>query len=313
MTLEEIKEKISPFLETALSGGDTENPKLDFKRQWYNLKDPENIGGFLIDVASIVNTLGLDGFIIIGLDEKTRIFRPSRFSDSGLRDNSDIMKLIAKHVESIFTVNTFDFEFKGNSISVIHIPPSNNIPHVIKYCKKDGREINQAIYTRKGTSNHLAGKYDLELMFHYRQYLIPEYLILTSFHCSTLNVSDFPHHDDHVELYASVVMDFENLGRRAVSIISISLDLFWLENTLPQYRVNLEFDISGEPIVIQSGELASRTLEQRKVFPHGKVNLGLRDELRRNKGYILTKIVHFNFSNGQQYDSQLTISGLDRR
>jgi len=132
MNKDEIETLVSSYIEQSIQGLDKENPKFDFKRKWYNLKDPKEISEFLKDTTSIANTFGPDGYIVIGFDDDTKEFFPAKFSDSGLKDTSHIVNLVNGKVDTLFNINTIDIQFKGENLSIIHIPQSINKPHVIK-------------------------------------------------------------------------------------------------------------------------------------------------------------------------------------
>jgi predicted HTH transcriptional regulator len=142
----EIKKKISQSIELSSQGLSQEHPKFDFKHQWYNLKDNKEINEFLKDACAIANTPGGDGFIVIGFDEKTKEFYPARFSDSGLRDTSDINGIVRSKVDPEIEINILDVLYDEHPISVLHIPESINKPYVIKQFmrfSKPNQEVGQ--------------------------------------------------------------------------------------------------------------------------------------------------------------------------
>jgi hypothetical protein len=315
MTLGQIIEIITPYIEASLTGGTQENPKFDFKKEWYNLNDLDGIAEFLIDTSSIANTLGKDGFIIVGYDDKGKSFFQSPFKQCGLRDNSDIMKLVSKHVESIYTIHTFEIDYNNNIISVIHIPPSNGMPHVIKHYHKTGKDYEQMIFTRKNTGKFKVNKYDLELMFYYRQYLIPEYLVETSFHIENLRLTTSILQSggrEYIRFHYTASMDFENLGRRPVSIVDVNFDLTQFENARNHHKLSINFAPGRSPIVVQPGQIISRELKQEfDILPENNTGLSnLMDRINANKYNLVTKSVSLTFSNGQKYESMLRIGGL---
>ncbi|MEO5600855.1 MAG: RNA-binding domain-containing protein [Cyclobacteriaceae bacterium] len=158
---------------------DKENPKFDFKAIWYDLKSSKDISEFLKDTTSIVNTFGPDGFIVIGFGDKKKEFTQTTFKDSKLRDSADIINLINGN-DRLFIVNTIDIEVKGNSLSVIHIPPSIDKPHVIKKYityETDGqakKEEDNKIWVRKNSQTFTASKYDIDLMYYDRKNILPD-------------------------------------------------------------------------------------------------------------------------------------------
>lgn len=180
MSIAEIKKKVESIIQHSLDGYEAESSKVDFKYRWYDLNDANSQNEFLRDTTAIVNTIGLDGFIIVGYDDKLKRFNKSSFSDCGLKDTSQIQNLIIKKCSNIFTINTYDFMIEGNAISVIHIPPIIDKPVVLlnyKKIKKSGviKQEEQRIFVRKNSRTFYASKNDLELMFYDRKNLEPDY------------------------------------------------------------------------------------------------------------------------------------------
>ena len=66
-------------------GLEKENLKFDFKKKWYNLKDEGEINEFIKDTSAIANTVGLDGFIIIGFDDAEKEFQIQNFQTVALK------------------------------------------------------------------------------------------------------------------------------------------------------------------------------------------------------------------------------------
>lgn len=89
---------------------------------------------------SIANTFGLDGFIVIGFDDREKKFYPASFKDSGLKDTSDLTAIINKSVDRLFEINHHEITYKDKRLSILHIPPSLNKPHVLRVHRvfKDG-------------------------------------------------------------------------------------------------------------------------------------------------------------------------------
>ncbi len=87
---------------------------------------------FLKDACAIANTVGLDGYIVIGFDEKTKELTNVKFDNSGLRDSNEINGIISRNVDPFLQINTFDMIFGKLSLSILHIPVSLEKPHVIR-------------------------------------------------------------------------------------------------------------------------------------------------------------------------------------
>ena len=201
-------------------GLEVESPKIDFKRQWYDLKSKSGINEFLKDVTAIVNTVGLDGLIIIGWDDKTSHYHSAKFKDSNLRDSNEVTGIVAKHCSNLFDFAIYDEIIEGNPVSIIHLPPSFSKPVVIKNYQtftNDGeikKNIEHCIWVRKGTSVHHAAKHDLEMMYYDRKNIIQE---------------------EKLEVYVTTFIDFssekiafqvliQNYGVRPVAITGASLE-----------------------------------------------------------------------------------------
>ena len=132
MSLEEITAIIRTLIQQSIAGQEIESPKIDFKESWYDLHSLKGINEFMKDTSSIANTFGPDGFIIIGYNEKKKVFKEIKFSDSRLRDTSEIHPLLSKHLNDAFDLTLYSIEIESHGIHVLHIPPSLNKPHVIK-------------------------------------------------------------------------------------------------------------------------------------------------------------------------------------
>src|ERR1700761_1232695 len=102
MNIEEVKKMIEPILAQSLDGQDIENLKVECKSKWWDLTTLSGLNEFLKDSCAIVNTFGLDGFIIIGFDAKSKSFHDAKFMDSGYNDNVQIRNILIKHVEPAF-------------------------------------------------------------------------------------------------------------------------------------------------------------------------------------------------------------------
>lgn len=223
MNIEQVTSLIKSHIYQSQEGLSKENPKFDFKRQWYNLKDEKDIFEFLKDTSAIANTVGLDGYIVIGYDEKTSEFFDSIFSNSGLRDTNEISGILMRRIDEPFDINTFDIEIDNHKLSVIHIPPSFYKPHVIKKYKKfDNKGIlkseeDNKVFVRKNTSCVSATKYDIEMMFYDRKNIIPDYDITCNLNPLATNFRP-----DNTILTSIVV---ENIGRRSIAINEIILEI----------------------------------------------------------------------------------------
>jgi hypothetical protein len=235
MNQQQIEQIVQDYLQQAVAGADMENPKLDFKREWYKLDTEEGKQEFIADTSSITNTFGLDGYIIIGFDDNTKEFKPAPFKDCGLRDTSDMMNLISKSVDPIYTIHGYSVQYEGNELYVLHIPPSIAKPHVVRCYKTTNskgvpKEEQHRILVRKGTGKQFANRNDIELMYYDRKNIVPEYEVIASFHKESLIIRA-GHQYNQEPFYRNsfykiaLPLTIENIGRRPISIVSISVDL----------------------------------------------------------------------------------------
>jgi hypothetical protein len=229
----EIRNRVSILINLSKDELEIENPKVDFKKQWYNLKDEFDAFEFMKDVTAIANTTGKDGLIIIGYDEKNRTFYPAKTKDCGLTDSSQIQNLVVKMCSDVFAINTFDIKIEEKELSIIHIPPILNKPIIVRCYKKEIKkgeikEEEQRIFVRKNTRTHYANKNDIDLMYFEREYLKPEFEYELNFleyskssHNSSTNYKTFPIHNS-----IDLEFEIENLGRRNLSIKEAKITIY---------------------------------------------------------------------------------------
>jgi hypothetical protein len=169
MTRDEIERTVKAYLLQAISnpGIDLETNKLDFKSEWYNLKDEKGKNEFLKDATGIVNSYGgADGFIVIGFNCKDNSFVNSPFTQSGLKDKTELIGIIASKVDRPFNLDEIPIQYNGKILSVVHIPPSLDKPHVIRrYVSDKGAEYENEVFVRHGSGAKRATKHDLDLMY----------------------------------------------------------------------------------------------------------------------------------------------------
>lgn len=250
MDQEKIIQIVTERLLQSIQGQEAEDNKFDFKRSWYNLKSKRGLNEFLKDVTSIANTFGPDGYIVIGFDEKDKEFHDAKFSDSELRDKSDVYGIINKRTSNVFDINITDIKFENNNISVIHIPPAINKPIFINLYEKYDRDEKllrsekQRIFIRKNSGTQFATKQDLELMYYDRKNIEPLY---------GLNFTPLllRHAGLRFSFSLQVVTSIENIGRRPVAFTHYKLQIKngELEETKEMDRVlndQNEYNYKGE-------------------------------------------------------------------
>jgi Putative DNA-binding domain len=178
MNQENIEKIVSKYIINALEGLEIENPKVDFKRKWYDLTNQDEVNEFLKDITAIANTYGYsDGYIIMGFDSREKIFYDSFSRDSNLKDNSQIPDIIIKRCSDLFSFGIYDILYNDKKLSVIHIPPTFEKPIFIKnYQKNKEKEgIPHRVFVRKETKVREASKHDIEMMFYERGNMQPDY------------------------------------------------------------------------------------------------------------------------------------------
>lgn len=263
MDAKAIETLVTSYIEQSRQGLDKENPKFDFKASWYNLKDNKDVSEFLKDTTSIVNTFGPDGHIVIGFDDRKKEFTQATFKDCNLRDSSDIINLINGKVDRLFVINTLDIEISGNKLSVIHIPPSIDKPHVIKnYITYENglekkREENK-IWVRKNSRTNSASKYDIDLMYYDRKNIEPDYELHANFHlmATVFNIN----HNEQLTLTSSLAI--ENSGRRPVAIISLDLKIeFGHPDSIEIFQMTSGVKYVGHNLIIKNGEILNERIE----------------------------------------------------
>jgi len=232
MNRNEVESKIRVLIQHSLNGYEVESSKIDFKLKWYDLSDKKRgVNEFVKDVTAIANTIGLDGFIIIGFNDKKKEFRPTKFKDCRLNDSTEMQNLIIRKCSNLFTLNTFDFLFEGNPISVIHIPPTIDKPIlVLNYEKYDvsgklKKIEEQRVFVRKNSMNSYATKNDIELMFYDRKNLSPDYayelnLISHSTNSKIQSGYGINRRDSYWVNNLILVFNLENLGTRNIVLKS---------------------------------------------------------------------------------------------
>lgn len=224
MTRTEIISLVEGHLTDALAGMEKEYPKMDFKSKWYDLKNETEINEFIKDTSAIANTPGLDGFIVIGYDDTAKNFQEAVFTNSQLKDTSVLDGIIVRRVDRNYAVAVYDENILGHNLSILHIPPSFDKPHVVKnYTSKAGQQQPHRVFIRRGTTTQLATKYDLDFIAYDRKNLLPEYSLFIS--TSTTSMSVGHSSSQKIDLDMGIVI--ENNGRRPVAIVEIIMNLVY--------------------------------------------------------------------------------------
>lgn len=220
LDIDRIHSIVHEHLEHALLNLDKESLKFDFKYEWYDLRILKGINEFLKDTSAMANTYGLDGFIVIGFDDRRKLFKDARFEHSGLKDTNELNKIVIKRISHLFELNNYDIMIDGHPLSVLHIPPAWEKPFFIRNYQtftksnKIKKEYHQKVFVRKNTGTFSATKYDIDLMYYDRKNIEPDYRVFTN----VFKLSILP-----MERVISVKFTVENAGKRPIAVVDYSI------------------------------------------------------------------------------------------
>ncbi len=237
MSNENLKNFLAHIISRLKDDGQIEESKLELKSKWYDFNSKTDKSEFLKDIVALANTPGLEGYLIIGIDEKSGNLYNSLFKDSGLNDIVDLHNLLIKSVD-----RPFDFQFKEielvyqnerKTLSIFTIPPSINKPHVIKYyLSKKNKEIQNFIPIRKSTGIFPANRSDIDFMYYDRKNIEPEYAIEIKSYNPQVGFNSF----STGPFRANLQLCFQNYGRKPVAIVRSQLIIA----PIPDQEINEE-------------------------------------------------------------------------
>ena len=294
------------YFKQNLKGQEVENPKVDLKKSWYNLKSKPSLNEFLKDTSSIANTFGPDGFIILGIDEKEKKQYDANFNDSGLKDSNELIGIINKRIDRAFDINYYEELINNKKIGILHIPPSLDKPHVIKNYQtfhKDGKiksEENHRIFVRSGTSTRFATKYDFELMVYDRKNIHPDYIIEVY-----LNEITFREIDQN-KISAGGIINIENIGKRPISISDLILKFYFGNNEFifNNAEAEMEFNsitslikIESRNIIVNPNRIFQKSI---KVYLSDLGTAKLTEQFNENIKQVAKIVVEFQLNNGKK-------------
>lgn len=255
MTIAEIQSYIGSLIDQAFAGQSIEHPKLDFKRQWYDLIDVKGISTFIKDTTAMANTVGLDGFIVFGFDETDLTFHATTFSDSKLKDTAQLPDLINRYVDRAFDIRYYPITVREQPLNVLHIPPSLDKPHVIRlhrsWPKGVLKEEKHKIFVRKTSKIEEANKYDFDLMYYDRKNITAPAALHVSFDLGSLYANVKPGElSNGVQqtecIYGTLGITFENTGGRAIPIKSMILEVAVNEDDYSADWLSMYFNKAGK-------------------------------------------------------------------
>lgn len=304
-----IQNIIFSYIEQALAGLSKENPKLDFKRKWPNLKGKPGLNEFLKDTSAMANTVGLDGFLIFGYDEKAKEFYDTSFVDSGFKDTNEITGLINRCIDRAFILNIEDFIYNNHKLSLIHIPPSFDKPHSIRNYQtfdKDGnikKEELHRIFVRKGTTISEATKYDLDFIYYDRKNITPDYRLFISM---TTAFTGFKRIDGYESFNGDIII--ENAGLRPVLIAGFNFAIP-LQTGLKDFPEEIFHFVSvhifkESPLILNVNEIKKVEIDCPFSFSNLRGQTRLNDDKLSQLNYVISEFFRYNpinceLSNGQ--------------
>ncbi|MCR8559672.1 putative DNA binding domain-containing protein [Mucilaginibacter sp. BJC16-A38] len=287
MNQDQIIKQIEPIIAQSIDGQAIENLKIDCKSKWWDLKSIYGLNEFLKDTCAIANTFGLDGFIIIGFDDKTNSFTDTKFSDSGLKDSAELRNVLIKRIDIVFDLNTFDITISGHQLSIIHIPPSVDKPHILRVYKRETkngiREEFNKIFIRKNSSNYDASKNDIDIMYYDRKNIIPEYKIIVGVKRQTLQINGQGAAGTYNSMNIQPTLTFENQGSRPLAIVDIELK--FSEEIEPRAEEEYTFKmVDNQPILVAINDIINYSPILEGIFSNNKsiqraqrINLNLKN------------------------------------
>ncbi|OGP12291.1 MAG: hypothetical protein A2055_00250 [Deltaproteobacteria bacterium GWA2_47_9] len=291
---------IEQLIDRSSAGEELEREKVELKREWYNLTDQKDLNEFLKDIVALANTPGPTGYLVIGVDKNGQL-RNSPFSESKLRDQSDIHQILVKHVDLPVHLVFHEVPVTNSRghviISVFEIPPSIEKPHFIRrYLSKKGREIENYIPIRKTTGIFPANRFDVEFMYYDRKNVEPDYALSILIHRPRLSVNW-----DQTYVKISFQAAFQNFGRRPIALVESALNLY----PPPDLEIPSSFKpklgyynskhISTEYLKIPSNQVETFILHYQALG-----NSELREKLRNARLKFSVTAVDVN---GHTYDS----------
>lgn len=143
-----------------------ENDQVDFKKEYYSKEKKYDL---IKDIVSFANNIKpKDNYIVFGVENST--WNVLGIDRASLPDISEINNLLHSYVEPFIDVELGYFDYQGVTIGFIRIPHHDlNRPYVIskEYNKNKGVFLRKGeIYTRKGATNFIAERSDLDCIYH---------------------------------------------------------------------------------------------------------------------------------------------------
>lgn len=143
-----------------------ENDQVDFKKEYYSKEKKYDL---IKDIVSFANNIKpKDKYTVFGVENST--WNVLGIDRASLPDISEINNLLHSYVEPFIDVELGYLDYQGVTIGFIRIPHHDlNRPYVIskEYNKNKGVFLRKGeIYTRKGATNFIAERSDLDCIYH---------------------------------------------------------------------------------------------------------------------------------------------------
>ena len=143
-----------------------ENDQVDIKKEYYSKEKKYDL---IKDIVSFANNIKpKDKYIVFGVENST--WNVLGIDRASLPDISEINNLLHSYVEPFIDVELGYLDYQGVTIGFIRIPHHDlNRPYVIskEYNKNKGVFLRKGeIYTRKGATNFIAERSDLDCIYH---------------------------------------------------------------------------------------------------------------------------------------------------
>lgn len=143
-----------------------ENDQVDFKKEYYSKEKKYDL---IKDIVSFANNIKpKDKYIVFGVENST--WNVLGIDRASLPDISEINNLLHSYVEPFIDVELGYLDYQGVTIGFIRIPHHDlNRLYVIskEYNKNKGVFLRKGeIYTRKGATNFIAERSDLDCIYH---------------------------------------------------------------------------------------------------------------------------------------------------
>lgn len=231
MQKEELTKFINDIITRIKEGSFNEGLYIELKMKWSLLdsKSPSykiEKSKFLKEICSLANAYGPgERYLVIGIDEKTGELNNSPFNQSGLRDISELSKLIVSSIKPAIRFSYEQIKIEpGKVVSVIEISNSPEKPFVMNVNDTGNTEFYNFIAVRAAGGNiNSASRDDIALMMYDNANTQPEYA-LTTFPASILSIEPSQQLNSRPNRM-TITIGFENYGRKPILIKTVEIEI----------------------------------------------------------------------------------------